>query len=181
DEQVRYRRLFLPTQHPVLGEYAQVSFPALMDGERVSVAPPPLLGKHTTAVLDDAAAAPAPHDPPAPLHGVRVLSLTTGIAGPRASRGVAECGAEVIKLESRQGGLDSFRLFSPDGDINASFRFTEANLNVRSAQLNLKRPEAVQLLRELAARSDVVVDNFGADVLPRLGLGPGDLRAVKPD
>jgi benzylsuccinate CoA-transferase BbsF subunit len=112
---------------------------------------------------------------------VRVLSFSTGIAGPHASRALAECGAEVIKLESRQGGLDSFRLFSPDGDIDASHRYVEANLNLLSAQLNLKRPEAVQLLRELAARSDVVLDNFGADVLTRLGLGPDDLRAVKPD
>ncbi|HLH24331.1 MAG TPA: CoA transferase [Chloroflexota bacterium] len=182
DAQVRYRGLFQPTTHPVLGDYVQTSFPPLLDGERVPAAPPPLLGEHTRAVLAGAAAAsPAPHDPPAPLGGVRVLSLTTGIAGPHAARALAQCGAEVIKLESRRGGLDSFRLFSPDGDLNTSYRYVEANLSVLSAQLNLKDPEGVRLFRELAARSDVVLDNFGADVLTRLGLGPDALRAVKPD
>jgi crotonobetainyl-CoA:carnitine CoA-transferase CaiB-like acyl-CoA transferase len=182
DEQVQYRELFQPTTHPVLGDYAQVSFPPLIDGKRVPAAPPPLLGEHTRAVLDEqAAASPAPHDPPAPLGGIRVLSLTTGIAGPHAVRALAQCGAEVIKLESRRGGLDSFRLFSPDGDLNTSYRYVEANLSVLSAQLNLKDPEGVRLFRELAARSDVVLDNFGADVLTRLGLGPDELRAAKPD
>ena len=182
DEQVEYRGLFLPTTHPVLGDYAQVSFPPLLDGERVPAVPPPLLGEHTRSVLDGpVAAGPAPHDPPAALGGVRVLSLTTGIAGPHAARALAQCGAEVIKLESRRGGLDSFRLFSPDGDLNTSYRYVEANLSVLSAQLNLKDPEGVRLFRELAARSDVVLDNFGADVLTRLGLGPDELRAVKPD
>jgi crotonobetainyl-CoA:carnitine CoA-transferase CaiB-like acyl-CoA transferase len=53
DEQVQHRALFQPTAHPALGEYAQVGFPALMDGERVPVAPPPLLGQHTGAILRD--------------------------------------------------------------------------------------------------------------------------------
>ncbi|HZR98645.1 MAG TPA: CoA transferase [Chloroflexota bacterium] len=182
DEQVQYRGLFQPTTHPVLGEYVQVSFPPLLDGARVPAAPPPLLGEHTRAALGGPiAASPAPHDPPAPLSGVRVLSLTTGIAGPHAARALAQSGAEVIKLESRRGGLDSFRLFSPDGDLNTSYRYVEANLSVLSAQLNLKDPEGVRLFRELAARSDVVLDNFGADVLTRLGLGPEELRAAKPD
>jgi crotonobetainyl-CoA:carnitine CoA-transferase CaiB-like acyl-CoA transferase len=182
DEQIQYRGLFQATTHPVLGDYTQVSFAPLMDGERVPAAPPPLLGEHTRAVLDGAAgASPAPHDPPAPLGGIRVLSLTTGIAGPHAARALAQAGAEVIKLESRRGGLDSFRLFSPDGDLNTSFRYVEANLSVLSAQLNLKDPEGVRLFRELAAKSDVVLDNFGADVLTRLGLGPDELRAVRPD
>jgi formyl-CoA transferase len=53
DEQVQFRGLFQPTAHPVLGDYAQVAFPALMDGARVPVAPPPLLGQHTAAILRD--------------------------------------------------------------------------------------------------------------------------------
>ena len=51
DEQVQFRKLFQSTVHPLLGEYAQVAFPVLMDGERVPAAPPPLLGEHTQAVL----------------------------------------------------------------------------------------------------------------------------------
>jgi crotonobetainyl-CoA:carnitine CoA-transferase CaiB-like acyl-CoA transferase len=53
DEQIQARGLFQPTAHPLLGEYAQVAFPALMDGERVPAAPPPLLGQHTAAILRD--------------------------------------------------------------------------------------------------------------------------------
>jgi crotonobetainyl-CoA:carnitine CoA-transferase CaiB-like acyl-CoA transferase len=115
------------------------------------------------------------------LSGVRIVSFTTGVAGPNAARVLAQCGAEVIKIESRHGGIDSFRYFASDEDLDASPRFIEANLNVLSAQLNLKHPEGVRLLRELAGKSDVVMDNFRADVLPRMGLGPDDLRAVKPD
>jgi benzylsuccinate CoA-transferase BbsF subunit len=116
------------------------------------------------------------------LSGVRILSFTTGVAGPNAARVLAQCGAEVIKIESRHGGIDSFRYFaSTDEDLDASPRFIEANLNVLSAQLNLKHPLGVRLLRELVAKCDVVMDNFRADVLPRLGLGPDALRQVRPD
>ncbi len=116
------------------------------------------------------------------LGGVRILSFTTGVAGPNAARVLAQCGAEVIKIESRRGGVDSFRYFATtDEDLDASPRFIEANLNVLSAQLNLKHPEGVRLLRELAAKCDVVLDNFRAEVLPRMGLGPDELRQLRPD
>lgn len=115
------------------------------------------------------------------LAGVRILTFTAGVAGPNAARVLAQCGAEVIKLESRKGGLDSFRYFSSDDDVDASPRFIEANLNVLSAQVNLKTPRGVELVRELAAKSDVVLDNFRPDVLPRLGLGPEELRRAKPE
>jgi len=115
------------------------------------------------------------------LSGVRILSFTTGVAGPNAGRVLAQCGAEVIKIESRRGGVDSFRFFTSDDDLDAAPRFIESNANVLSAQLNLKHPTGVRLLKELAARSDVVMDNFRADVLPRMGLGPDDLRAVRDD
>jgi benzylsuccinate CoA-transferase BbsF subunit len=115
------------------------------------------------------------------LDGVRVLSFTAGVAGPNAARALAQCGAEVIKIESLSGGLDSFRFFATNEDVNSSPRFLEANLNVLSAQLDLKQVEGRQLARELAARCDVVLDNFRADVLPRLGLGPEELREVRED
>ncbi len=115
------------------------------------------------------------------LDGIRVLTFTSGVAGPNAGRLLAQSGAEVIKFESLQGGLDSFRFFSPDGDIEASPRLVEANLNVLSAQLNLKSPKALELLKELVAKSDIVLDNFRPDVMPRLGLGYEDLRKIKED
>lgn len=115
------------------------------------------------------------------LEGVRVLAFTAGVAGPNAGRALAQAGAEVIKIESLNGGLDSFRYFASDEDVNGSPRFLEANLNVLSAQINLKKPEGKQLILELAAKSDVVLDNFRSDVLPRLGLGAEQLQAAHPN
>ena len=114
-----------------------------------------------------------------PLEGVRVLTLTTGIAGPNAARYLANFGAEVIKVESREGGLDAFRFFG--SDLDASPRFLETNLGVSSVTLNLKEPAGVALFKELVAESDVVLENFRPDVLPRLGLGYEALRAVRED
>ena len=113
------------------------------------------------------------------LSGIRVLSLSTGIAGPNAARMLANYGAEVLKVESRAGGIDAFRSYGDNPE--ASPRFVEVNLNTRSLTLNLKHPEGVALLKEVAAHCDVVMDNFRPGVLPRLGLGPQDLHAVKPD
>jgi crotonobetainyl-CoA:carnitine CoA-transferase CaiB-like acyl-CoA transferase len=112
------------------------------------------------------------------LSGVRVVSLSTGIAGPNAARGLALFGAEVFKVESRAGGLDAFRSYGDNPE--ASPRFVEVNLNTRSITLNLKDPQGTALFKELVAKSDVVMDNFRPQVLPRLGLGPDDLMAVNP-
>ena len=75
------------------------------------------------------------------LTGIRVVSLSTGIAGPNAARTLANYGAEVFKVESRAGGLDAFRSYGDNPD--ASPRFVEVNLNTRSVTLNLKKPEGV--------------------------------------
>jgi crotonobetainyl-CoA:carnitine CoA-transferase CaiB-like acyl-CoA transferase len=113
------------------------------------------------------------------LTGVRVVSLTTGIAGPYAARMLATYGAEVFKVESRAGGIDAFRTYGTDPD--ASPRFVEMNLSTRSVTLNLKKAQGVQLLKELVARCDVFMDNFRPGVLSGLGLSPDDLQEVKPD
>jgi crotonobetainyl-CoA:carnitine CoA-transferase CaiB-like acyl-CoA transferase len=113
------------------------------------------------------------------LSGTRIVSLSTGIAGPNAARMLANYGAEVFKVESNAGGLDAFRSYGDSPE--ASPRFIEVNLNTRSITLNLKRPEAVDLLKELVARSDVVMDNFRPGVMERLGLGPDELHRIRPD
>jgi crotonobetainyl-CoA:carnitine CoA-transferase CaiB-like acyl-CoA transferase len=113
------------------------------------------------------------------LHGVRVASLSTGIAGPNAARMLANYGAEVFKIESRAGGLDAFRAYGDNPE--ASPRFVEVNLNTRSVTLNLKHPEGVALVKELAACCDVVMDNFRPGVMERLGLGPEELHAARAD
>ena len=114
------------------------------------------------------------------LKGVRVLAFTTGYAGPYAGRLLASYGAEVIKIESKKGGLDTFRHYGQHKDIDAAPRFIECNLGVRSMAINLKHPTGGRLIRELAGKSDAVLQNFRPRVLDKLGLGDDDLRKANP-
>jgi benzylsuccinate CoA-transferase BbsF subunit len=110
------------------------------------------------------------------LKGVRVLAFTTGYAGPYAGRLLASYGAEVIKIESKKGGLDTFRHYGQHKDIDAAPRFIECNLGVRSMAINLKHPTGARLIRELAGKADAVLQNFRPRVLDKLGLGDDDFR-----
>ncbi len=114
------------------------------------------------------------------LDGVRILAFTTGYAGPYAGRLLAQYGAEVIKIESQSGGLDSFRHYGQFKSIDAAPRFIECNLGVRSVTINLKHPTGVRLIKELVARSDAILENFRPKVLERLGLSDEELRQVNP-
>jgi crotonobetainyl-CoA:carnitine CoA-transferase CaiB-like acyl-CoA transferase len=106
-----------------------------------------------------------------PLSGVRVLDFSWVIAGPTATRYLAAMGADVIKVEAPGRG-DPGR---------ASELHTVLGQAKRSIVLDLKRPEAVAIARGLAARSDVVVENFATGVMDRLGLGADDLQALNPN
>ena len=110
------------------------------------------------------------------LEGVRILAFTTGYAGPYAGRLLANYGAEVIKIESKKGGLDTFRHYGQHKDIDAAPRFIECNLGVRSMAINLKHPTGARLVRELAGKSDAILQNFRPRVLDKLGLSDGELR-----
>ncbi|HEY7221279.1 MAG TPA: CoA transferase [Candidatus Binatia bacterium] len=110
------------------------------------------------------------------LKGVRILAFTTGYAGPYAGRLLAGYGAEVIKIESRKGGLDTFRHYGQHKDIDAAPRFIECNLGVRSMAINLKHPTGARLVREIAVKSDAVLQNFRPRVLDKLGLSDDELR-----
>lgn len=114
------------------------------------------------------------------LSGVRVLGFTTGYAGPYAGRLLAAYGAEVIKIESKKGGLDTFRHYGQHKDIDAAPRFIECNLGVRSLAVNLKHPTGAKLILELAGKSDAVLQNFRPRVLDKLGLSDQDLRESNP-
>ncbi|HUK41069.1 MAG TPA: CoA transferase [Candidatus Acidoferrales bacterium] len=114
------------------------------------------------------------------LKGVRIVSFTTGYAGPYAGRLLASYGAEVIKIESKKGGLDTFRHYGQHKDIDAAPRFIECNLGVRSMAINLKHPTGTRLIRELAGKSDAVLQNFRPRVLDKLGLGDDELRKANP-
>jgi crotonobetainyl-CoA:carnitine CoA-transferase CaiB-like acyl-CoA transferase len=114
------------------------------------------------------------------LNGVRILTFTTGYAGPYAGRLLASYGAEVIKIESRKGGLDTFRHYGQHKDIDAAPRFIECNLGVRSLSVNLKHPTGQRLIKELAGKSDAILQNFRPRVLDKLGLGDDELRKTNP-
>ena len=114
------------------------------------------------------------------LKGVRILAFTTGYAGPYAGRLLAGYGAEVIKIESKKGGLDTFRHYGQHTDIDAAPRFIECNLGVRSMAINLKHATGARLIRELASKSDAVLQNFRPRVLDKLGLSDDQLRAANP-
>ena len=114
------------------------------------------------------------------LQGIRILTFTTGIAGPNAGRILASLGAEVIKVESRSGGVDAFRYFGTGDDLNSSARFAEANLGVRSVAVNLKDPDGLAVVRRLVRESDVVLENYRPGVLDRLGLGYARLQEERP-
>lgn len=114
--------------------------------------------------------------------GVRVLDLTNVLSGPFATLHLALLGAEVIKIENPVEGDLARRLGNVpelnDGLMGTSF--LAQNANKKSVTLNLKEPEARDILLKLARSSDVVVENFRPGVMDRLGLSYATLREVNP-
>ncbi len=104
-----------------------------------------------------------------PLHGVRVLDLTRVLAGPFCTMMLADMGAEVIKIEEPGKGDDT-RRWPPFVAGEATY-FMAVNRSKQSVTVNLKTPAGLDLVRRLAARSDVLVENFRPGTMERLGLG----------
>ncbi|GLZ09219.1 CoA transferase [Actinomadura sp. NBRC 104412] len=144
-----------------------------------------------TAVPQPAAARTAPK--PAgegPLAGIRVIDMTTAWAGPMATRSLAWLGAEVIKIEPprRPDGWRGFLTGGPphhypdmdpgDKPYNRNLLFNTQGHDKLSLSLDLKRPGGLDVIRRLAAVSDVLVANFTPGVLDRLGIGHDDLAAI---
>ena len=119
-----------------------------------------------------------------PLEGIRVCDFTWLVAGPIATQMLAVMGAEVIKIESNVH-TDLNRRLGPysDGqvDIETSGNFHRANLSKKSCTLNLTRPEATEIARDIVRISDIVISNFGYGVMEGFGLGYDTLREIKPD
>lgn len=122
------------------------------------------------------------------LSGVRVLDLTWVWSGPLATATLGDLGADVVKVEHR-GRIDSARrrghgvaVGQSSGErLETSLYFHQNNRNKRSLLLDLKQVEGKRLFKDLAAVSDIVVENFSPDVMQRLGLGYEELRRRKPD
>ena len=118
-----------------------------------------------------------------PLDGIRVLDWTIWQQGPVCSVMLGDLGAEVIKIEERGTG-DPGRWLVGVGGADTSARpnwyFESNNRNKKSLALDLKQPEAREIVHALVARSDVFVQNFRKGVAARLGLDCATLRAVNP-
>jgi len=121
-----------------------------------------------------------------PLAGIRVLDLSRVLAAPWAGQNLADLGAEVIKVERPKVGDDS-RAFGPpwikdaEGrDTKDSAYFTSANRGKKSITVDLSKPDGQSLVRRLAERSDVLLENYKYGDLERYGLGYEQLKAVNP-
>jgi len=112
------------------------------------------------------------------LDGVRVLDLSRILSGPFCTALLGDHGADVVKVESPDG--DDTRRFGPPFVAGEATYFLSCNRNKRSVVLNFKDPGDHATLLELAARADVLVENFRPGTLEKLGLGPDVLHARNP-
>ncbi|HLI20586.1 MAG TPA: CaiB/BaiF CoA-transferase family protein [Stellaceae bacterium] len=118
--------------------------------------------------------------PENPLAGITVLEFGQFIAGPYASQIMADLGARVIKIE-RPGTGDPFRLYVTEPRIEGyGHNYLAFNRNKESVVVDVQRPEGVAIVKKLVAKADVLIENFRAGVLERLGLGYEALRQVNP-
>jgi crotonobetainyl-CoA:carnitine CoA-transferase CaiB-like acyl-CoA transferase len=113
------------------------------------------------------------------LDGIRVLDLGTFIAGPYCATILGEFGAEVIKVEPPRVG-DSLRRLGTNTDCGDSLLWLTESRNKKCITLNLQEERGRQLLRQLAAKCDVIVENFRPGTLEKWGLGYNDLKAINP-
>jgi crotonobetainyl-CoA:carnitine CoA-transferase CaiB-like acyl-CoA transferase len=114
------------------------------------------------------------------LDGVRVIDLTTSVAGPSATMLLADMGAEVLKIERPDGGDDA-RAWGPPFLDGESLWFMSVNRNKKSIALDYSRPEGLDVLRRLVRLADVVVMNLPPRSARKLGVDAQTLCALKPD
>ncbi|WP_213763654.1 CaiB/BaiF CoA-transferase family protein [Caballeronia sp. dw_19] len=113
------------------------------------------------------------------LEGLRVLDLGTFVAGPFCATILAEFGAEVIKVEPPGVG-DSLRRFGTETDCGDTLMWLTESRNKKCVSLNLKDPKGQEMLRQLAASCDIVVENFRPGVIEKWGLDFDTLHALNP-
>jgi crotonobetainyl-CoA:carnitine CoA-transferase CaiB-like acyl-CoA transferase len=185
--QLHERGFFVPVRHEELG--ATLTYPGAP--YVFSRTPwricrrPPLLGEHTDEVLVELersrvpeaeglpSSAPSTRQPAlGPLEGVRVIDFTWMVAGPVATRMLADHGAEVIKIERR----DALDFGARRGGLTGNL-----NHGKHSVVINMNSPRGIALAKQLIAAADVVVDNFSARVMHNWGLDYDNLRRIKPD
>jgi crotonobetainyl-CoA:carnitine CoA-transferase CaiB-like acyl-CoA transferase len=116
-----------------------------------------------------------------PFAGVRILDFTRYLAGPYGTYQLALLGADVVKIEARDGDETRHQLVAPEwAERKMPPGFLAVNGNKRSLTLDLRKPEAVAIVKRLAETADVVWENFRPGVMERLGLGHDALAAINP-
>lgn len=124
-------------------------------------------------------------DDPLPLQGLRIVDLTMGWAGPTATRQMGDLGADIVKVESCQypdwfRGTDPRGPYHPERTYEKTYWFQMNNRNKRGITLDLTSEAGLALLKRLLADADAVIDNYAADVLPRLGLDATTMLKINP-
>ncbi len=189
----RERGFFAEQDHPVVGRLTQPGAPIRLSATPWTLrSPAPALGQHNADVRIERPAIREPREPVRddrprnrPLAGVRILDFGWILSVPYAGGWLGALGAEVIRIESNtrlepgRSGLSG----AADGvqGVNRSAIWNCLNHSKLGVTLNIRDPEAQSLVKELAAVSDVVMENFSTGVLDRNGLGYDDLRRVRPD
>lgn len=187
-----HRGFFSNVSHPVLGDAAYPTVPYLFSASPAEItSAAPALGQDTAPVL---AGLDAPHAAPqvrsaqlkpprnprgGPLAGVRVVELTKVWAGPYAGKLLALLGAEVIKVET--AALPEEMRAYGGTDINHAPFFLSINPEILSVDIDIKSAEGMAQLRDLIARSDIVINNLRPGAMERQGLGYQQLTEIKPD
>lgn len=190
--QYRHRGFFQQIRHPALGEGAYPTVPYALSATPARItSAAPALGEHTRSVLDDmdnprarpvvkSAQLKPPKTPRGgPLQGVRVVELTKVWAGPYAGKLLAMLGAEVIKVETADSP-EEMRAYGGT-DINHAPYFLSINPEILSVDLDIKSGDGMARLRELIARSDIIINNLRPGAMERQGLGYQQLTEIKPD
>jgi crotonobetainyl-CoA:carnitine CoA-transferase CaiB-like acyl-CoA transferase len=181
DPQVAHNEMVIDVDDPEVGPTKQMGIPLRLGDTPGRVrGPAPRLGEHQALIDDldraedrraDGARTPEPGARRSyPLEGVVIVDLSGFIAGANGSMMLADMGATVIKVESLDG----------DGWRNSGLAFLGSNRGKRSVCIDLKREEGRALLLDLVERADVVMENYRAGVMDRLGIGYEALRARNP-
>lgn len=198
-EQLRARNFFVEVTHPQAGKLVHLGPPYQLGEPWWKIRrPAPLLGEHSAEVKAETgdwrleasprsspSLKPQASSPKLPLAGVRVADFSWAWAGPFCAMHLAHLGAEVIKIESHvRPDLGRRVPIYPTGmgpSLNRCGYFNQWSQGKKSVLLNLSKREALEIVRKLITKCDVVVENFATGVMEHLGLGYADLKQIRPD
>jgi len=195
DPHLRDRGFFVEIDHPAIGVLKQPGAPAIFSGTPWVTHRAPMLGEHQEEILGEKASAvagtPASASPSAatnrrPLEGIRILEMTVAVAGPTTCRILGDMGAEIIKVEETRAralthnNLPPPRDGVPDRPYNRVPHFIDLNRGKKLVALDVAKPEGRELFLRLAAKCDVMIENFSPRVVGNLGIDYGDLKRVNP-